>query len=275
MQLNLKKKINLLIIGKKSLLCKIFIDNTKLKNFSLYSRRELKKINFSMYTHVINFSFNPILKKKEYKKKFDFDYKLTEIIKKYPIIYIMISSRLVYSSSGRMFTENAKSYKPITCYGKNKLIIERNIQNKLPLKYLILRVSNILYNDIKKKKDLFFYNVLKSLKLKNKVLLNFDSKTFKDFITPKYFSNCLDKLILLNSYGTFNLCSGIKIKVEDIVKKIIKGYGRGNFLFTGNKVKNESFVMCNKKLFSKTGIHLPLNQIINYSFNMGKKLRNE
>jgi hypothetical protein len=34
-------------------------------------------------------------------------------------------------------------------------------------------------------------------------LMNFKSSTFKDFITPKYFSNCLDKLILLNSFGIF------------------------------------------------------------------------
>jgi len=275
MRLNLKKKVNLLIIGKNSLLCRIFIENTNLKNFSLYSRNDLKKINFNMYTHVINFSFNPMLKKNKYKKKFDFDYKLSEIVRKYPIIYIMISTRLVYSNSKRILSETVKTYKPITCYGKNKLIIENNIKKKLPFKYLILRASNILYNDIRTKKNLFFYNVLKSLKLKNKILLNFESSTFKDFITPKYFSNCLDKLILFNSFGIFNLCSGIRIKVEDIVKKIIEGYGKGKFLYTGNKIKNESFVMCNRRLLSETGIHLPLNKIINYSYNMGKNLRNE
>jgi dTDP-4-dehydrorhamnose reductase len=187
----------------------------------------------------------------------------------------MISTRLVYSDYKKILSENVKIYKPITCYGKNKLIIEKNIKKKLPFKHLILRVSNILYNDIKTKKNLFFYNVLNNLKLKNKVILNFKSSTFKDFITPKYFSNCLDKLILLNSFGIFNLCSGIKIKVEDIVKKIIEGYGKGKILYKGSKIQNESFVMCNRKLTSKTNINLSLGQIIDYSYNMGKKLRNE
>ena len=275
MQLKTKKKINVLIVGKNSLLCKIFVENTNLKNFSLYSRKSLKKIDFSKYSHIINFSFNPILKKGKYKKKFDLDFKLYKSIKKYSIIYIMISTRLVYSNSKKILTENTKTYKPITWYGKNKLIIEKNIKKKLPSKYLIIRLSNILYDNITIKKNLFFYNVLKNLKLKNKIFLNFHSSTFKDFITPKYFSICLDKLILLNASGTFNLCSGLKIKVEDIIKKIIVGHGSGDFLYTSKNHENESFVMCNKKLLSKVGINLSLNKIINYSLNMGKKLRNE
>ena len=58
MQSSLKKKVNLLIIGKNSLLCRIFLENTKIKNFSTYSRNDLKKIKFNRYTHIINFSFN-------------------------------------------------------------------------------------------------------------------------------------------------------------------------------------------------------------------------
>jgi hypothetical protein len=274
MQSSLKKKINLLIIGKNSLLCRIFLENTKIKNFSTYSRNDLKKIKFNRYTHIINFSFNPILKKIRYKKKFDFDFKLSEIVKEYSMIYIMISSRLVYSSSKKRLKESAKMYKPTTNYGKNKLIIEDKIRKKMPFKYLILRVSNILYKDITQKRNLFFYNVLQSLKKKNKILLNFESSTFKDFITPDFFSNSLDKLILGNTVGTFNVCSGIKIKVEHIVKKIIEGYGKGKFLYSSNKINNESFFMSNKKLYAKTNIYLSLKQIINYSFNMGKTLRN-
>jgi dTDP-4-dehydrorhamnose reductase len=186
----------------------------------------------------------------------------------------MISSRLVYSSSKKRLKESVKICKPTTNYGKNKLIIEDEIRKKMPFKYLILRVSNILYKDIKKKRNLFFYNALQSLKKKNKILLNFEASTFKDFITPDFFSNSLDKLILRNAVGTFNFCSGIKIKVEDIVKKIIEGYGKGKFLYSSKKINNESFFMSNKKLYAKTNIYLSLKQIINYSFNMGKTLRN-
>ena len=116
--------------------------------------------------------------------------------------------------------------------------------------------------------------MLRSLKTKNKILLNFSPSTFKDFITPKYFSRSLDQLILSKSVGTFNFCSGIKIKVEDIVKKIIEGYGKGKFVYLSKKVLNESFFMSNRKLYANTKINLSLKQIMNYSFNMGKILRN-
>jgi hypothetical protein len=99
------EKINLLVIGKNSILCQIFLENTKIKHFSTYSRKDLKKINFKIYTHVINFSFNPILKKNKYKKKFDFDSKLSKIVKSYSMIYIMISTRLVYSDTKKKLSE--------------------------------------------------------------------------------------------------------------------------------------------------------------------------
>jgi hypothetical protein len=273
--LDLKKnKVNLLVIGKNSLLCKIFLNNTKIKNFSIYSRKDLNKINFNMYTHVINFSFNPILKKIKYRRIFDFDFKLCKIVKSYPIIYIMISTRLVYSNAKKRLSEKTKIYKPKTNYGKNKLIIEKSIKKEKPFKHLILRVSNILYDDIKTKKNLFFYNALHSLKKKNKIVLNFNSSTFKDFVTPQYFASCIDKLIITNSVGIFNLCSGLRTNVIDLVRKIIQGYGKGKIVCINNKINNESFFMCNKNLRKKTSIFLSHDQINKYSFSMGKAIKN-
>jgi dTDP-4-dehydrorhamnose reductase len=268
------EKINLLVIGKNSILCQIFLDNTKIKHFSTYSRKDLKKINFKIYTHVINFSFNPILKKNKYKKKFDFDSKLSKIVKSYSMIYIMISTRLVYSDIKKKLSERIRIYKPVTNYGKNKLIIEKNIKKKNPFKYLILRVSNILYNNIRTKKNLFFYKVLNSLRNNNQILLNFNSSTFKDFITPQYFANCLDYLIITQSIGTFNLCSGLRINVMDLVKKIIKGYGKGEVICTDKEQNNESFLMCNKKLKKKTNILLSSEQINKYAVRMGRSIKN-
>ena len=268
------KKLNLLVIGKNSLLCQIFLANTKIKNFSIYSRKDLTKINFKMYTHVINFSFNPILKKNKYKKKFDFDSKLSKIVKSYSMIYIMISTRLVYSNTKKKLSEKTRIYNPITNYGKNKLIVEKNIKKMNPYKYLILRVSNILYNDISAKKNLFFYKVLNSLKNDNKILLNFNSSTFKDFITPQYFANCLDYLIITRSIGTFNFCSGLRVNVIDLIKKIIKGYGKGEVVCNEKEQNNESFLMCNKKLQKKTNILLSCKKINEYSVRMGRSIKN-
>ena len=73
--------MKLLIIGKNSILCRLFLKNTSIKSYQIISRNEIKKINFNNFTHVINFSFNPKLKKNKYDKKLDLDLKY-QLLKK-------------------------------------------------------------------------------------------------------------------------------------------------------------------------------------------------
>ena len=131
--------MRLLIIGKNSILCKLFLENTRISSFEIYSRDEVQKINFNNFTHAINFSFNPALKNSKYNKNLDFDLKLSRILCKYKIIYILISTRFVYSGINSQCTEKIKKLKPKTVYGKNKLIIENKIKKIIPENHLILR----------------------------------------------------------------------------------------------------------------------------------------
>ena len=267
--------MKLLIIGKKSLLCKLFLDNTAIKNFQIYSRNEIKKINFNNFTHVINFSFNPKLKKNKYDKKLDLDLKLSRIISKYKIIFICISTRFVYSGIDNKFIESNKKLKPKNLYGKNKLIIENKIRRIIPEKYLILRLSTMLYFNLNYKRKLFSYTMLKRLKEKKEIYFDFSQDTYKDFILPNYFGKCLDKLILNNVTGTYNLCSGIKIKVKNIAEHIVEGFKNGKIIFNNRNHIDQSFSMSNKLLFKKTGILLSLKEIYDYCVNMGLKTKNE
>ena len=66
------KKI--LLIGKNSNLCKAYVNKSKIKNFDVFSHNQINTINYSKYSHLINFSFNPKLLKTAYKKKFDIDF---------------------------------------------------------------------------------------------------------------------------------------------------------------------------------------------------------
>jgi dTDP-4-dehydrorhamnose reductase len=267
--------MNLLLIGKNSLLCKLFEKNTKIKNFQIYSRSQLKKINFLKFTHIINFSFNPKLYAHRYKKKYDLDLKLSKIARKYSLIYVMLSSRCVYSSFTKKFRETDKIFKANTLYGNNKIIIENNIRKLSSKKYLILRLSTLLFSNFYLKKNLFSSIMLNNLKKKNTIYFIFNNKVFKDFITPEYFAESIDKLILSNSYGTYNLCSGLKINVKIIAEKIIQGYGYGKIIMSDKINKNDSFVMSNKKLRKKNLIPLSRYKIMNYALNMGKKLKDE
>ena len=74
------KKI--LLIGKNSNLCKAYVNKSKIKNFDVFSHNQINTINYSKYSHLINFSFNPKLLKTAYKKKFDIDIHLSKKAKK-------------------------------------------------------------------------------------------------------------------------------------------------------------------------------------------------
>lgn len=265
-------KINLLIIGKKSLLSSLYQEYTSINNYDVFSHKEIKKIDFTKYSHLINFSYNPLLRKKKYNKKIDFDYILALIAKKFSITYIMISSRVVYPSGDSKTTEGIKKLYPQNIYGKNKLIVERNIKKTLKSNYLILRLSTVLYDNYKIKKNLFYYKLLKNLKLKNKITMSFDNNVFKDFITPHYLSRCIDNLIIHKRIGIYNISSGIKIYVKKLAETVLKGYGCGSVEFL-NKNKNESFCISNKKIFRTTKIRISESDIINYAFKMGKSLK--
>lgn len=267
--------MNLLIIGKNSILCKIFIENTQIKNYQIYSRNEIQEINFNNFTHVINFSFNPKLKKRSYKKKLDFDLKLAKIVSKYKIIYILISTRFVYSGISSQYIERIKRLKPTNIYGKNKLVTENIIRKIIPKRYLILRLSTMLYFNLNYKRKLFSYTMISGLKKNNKISFDFGENTYKDFILPDYFVKCLDKLILDKVIGIYNICSGIKIKVKNIAKKIVYGFKKGKIIFHNKNNENQSFFMSNKLILKKTGIILSLKEIYDYCVEMGLKLKNE
>ena len=80
--------------------------------------------------------------------------------------------------------------------------------------------------------------------------------------------------MITQSIGTYNLCSGLRINVMDLVKRIIKGYGKGEVICTDEEQNNESFLMCNKKLKKKTNILLSSEQINKYAVRMGRSIKN-
>ena len=266
--------MNLLIIGKNSILCKLFLENTQIRDFKIYSRKEIQKIHFKNFTHVINFSFNPALKKNKYNKNLDFDLKLSKIVSKYKIIYIFISTRFVYSGIDSVFSEKIKKLKPQNTYGKNKLIIENKIKKIIPKRYLILRLSTLLYYNLDYKKKLFSYTMLRSLKKNKKIYFDFKENTYKDFITPAYFAKCLDKLILNKVTGIYNICSGLKIKVKTVTKRIIRAFGNGKIIFSDKDKKYQSFSMSNKLILKKVGISLSQKQIYDYCVKIGLEIKN-
>ena len=265
--------MKILVIGTTSILLNFFKENTSIKSIDFFSRKSINKIDFKMYTHLINFCVDPSIKKKNYSEINDIDKKLLKLTKKFKIVYIFFSTRVIYGvKKNFFFKESDIKKKPIHKYGKNKKMIENNIVLFKKKSHLILRLGTFLYFSLLKR-NLFINKMLNDLKYKGYIKLDTNKTTIKDFITIDYFVKSLDILIKSGKTGTYNLSSGIGIRIIDIANNIIKGYGKGKVIMTKKLKKNDSFILCTKKINKVTQIKIDKNTILSYSRKIGRDLR--
>ena len=253
--MNLK---NILIIGKNSFLTKCFKNHSKIKKIKIISYKNIKKVNFNKFSHILNFSIDPKNFTHKYNLTNKIDKKICKLIRNKNCTYVFPSSRLVYLKDKKNF------------YGINKRKIENDIK-KYKKKYLILRISTILMYDTSNR-NLFISKVLRSLKKNSIIELDIPRNTYKDFLTSKIFVKILENLIKKDLIGTFNISSNIPITVLDILRSIIRGYGKGKIIIKKKLKKNHSFLLNNTKLKKKIRFKISKKDILNYSVKLGKQL---
>ncbi len=243
----MKRKI--LIIGRKSLLSQNIKDFLKSNHYvKSISFSKIKKKYLLQFDFIINCTFDHnILDVKKTS-----DYIIANFVAKEKIIFITISSGKVYGTDTKnLISENKKCY-PVTKYGKIKFNIEKILKKLLKNKLLILRVSNIIQFDIRKNAKIktFINTMLRDLKNKNIITIP-QSEIFKDFLPLKFFNKVLIQLIEKNITGIYNVASGVGIKISEVAKLLIKGYGSGKLTkvhdITDNLVLNVSKLKKNVK----------------------------
>lgn len=262
-----KKKIKILIIGKRSFISRNYLKFSRIKKkIEVINYKSISKINFKNYSHVFNLSLDPNVKLKNLNHTNKLDQKICNSIKNKNIIYILPSTRFVYK---KKFKKNEKKN---LVYKKNKIEIEKIVKKIKKPNFLILRIGNILAYDLKNK-SLFITKALNDLKKKKVIKIDLYKNTYKDFMTFEYFSKCLDKMIEKNIVGTYNFSSGIKVNIDLICKSLIQGYGKGRIIYE-KKLKKDSFVLNNDKLKKIIKVRLNKKDILNYCHRLGKKLKN-
>ena len=260
--------MKILIIGRKSRislsLIKYFRKNfyTYVKNYKEIENK--KSIFFNKFDYIINCSSNKSYIEKKYKSKNDYDYQIAKKIISSEVKQIFLSSRKIYLAKNNIKETDKK--KPLCNYSKNKLLTEKRLIDILKDRVLILRISNLIgYDKILSKRklhktfiDIFFENIQKGYILKNKEL-------YKDFISAKKFTKIIEKLILKNASGIFNVSAGKKIYLDNIIRwlnyhnpKKVKVID--NKLTKRNKV---CFYLNNKKLLNFTKIKISLSELEN------------
>ena len=271
------KKKNLIIIGKKSFIGSNIYNNLKKKKkillLSLKDFMKLPKNIISRYDYICNSSVNKKNVKNNYKKSWDFDYKIAKKIEKIDITFIFLSSRKVYKPKQNIY-ENSK-LQPIDKDSKNKLISEKLLKKKLKSKLLILRVSNVI--GLKKNKryrqihKTFFDNYLNFVRLNNKIEFH---DQFKDFISIDQLSKIFFLILKEKLHGIYNVSLGQKIYIKEILGWLNKNNkNKKNFIYIRKKRKKfdkHSFSLNNSKLYRAINYRPKKNELKKFCIELSK-----
>ena len=263
----------IILIGYKSFLQenlyrylknKYFIKKVKFENIKEY------KINDK--DTVINFSNDVRFFTKNYDIKNDRNFYLARLLSKTKSNFILISTRQIYKPA--MYITEKSKIKPMNTYAKNCLYSEKNCKKILKNNLLILRLSNVVGVDKgKKKKSSLMSLIIASIK-KKKITFDNNFKLYKDLIPVSIFCVFIEKLIKLNYKGLLNLGSGIPIKTENFLSKIIdinKIHIEVNFK---KKFKDKDFCFNTKKLNNITNYKITKRELIIYFKRLKKEIKN-
>ena len=135
----------------------------------------------------------------------------------------------------KLITENSK-IKPFSKYGKTKLLAERYIIKKLSQKkipYCIVRIFNIA--DKKQSKTFFYQSTIKKIKKSKSKKVKFENiDHYRDFINLKYLIKIIKKIYTKKITGIYNLGSGKKTHLINLVDLLCKKYTKKLDLINNN-----------------------------------------
>ena len=185
------------------------------------------------------------------KKAFNVNYigtkNLIDSIKKHSkrkIWFFYSSTSHVYkvgnSKKKEMEKTNASTY-----YGKTKELSEKYIlRNK---KYLSVCIGRIFSYTAKKQKNYYLIpSLINKLKIKKKIIVFKNLNHYRDFLTIEDITSAIKILMKNKATGIYNICSGKKIYLVDLVQAINRNYKK-NLKFNSNS-KSTSLIGDNSKL---------------------------
>ena len=137
--------------------------------------------------------------------------------------FFFASTSHVYSFSKNKIKESSK-VKPISKYGRTKLLAENYIKNKFKksnVKFCIGRIFSIYDN---RNNDFIISNLKKKMSGKTKNVTLYNLNHFRDFITTEHITKVVFFLMKKKFNGTINIGSGKKTHLKKIAIKMGSKY---------------------------------------------------
>ena len=169
-----------------------------------------------------------------------------EIIQYKKIKWLFYSSTShVYKFSKKKISENS-IVKPTSKYGLTKLKGENYIKKKLKKKipFCIGRIFS--FTSINQKKDYVIPGIINKAKSKKKEIFFNNTNHFRDFLCISDICKAIKILINKRATGIYNIGSGNKVLISDIVKLIFAKYKKKFFI--KKNLKKTCLVSNNSKI---------------------------
>ena len=151
--------------------------------------------------------------------------------------FLALSTSHVFKKSQYKLKESSVKL-PNSNYGKSKLKMEKYIirnKQKYFFKIGIARIFN--YYNLQNKHN-FINDVLKKLKNNNMIVEFKNVDTYRDFMHLKDVVGALDHMIKLKLTDDYNICSGEKIYLKDMICNLNLNIKNKKVIFKGKKTKN-------------------------------------
>lgn len=236
-------KQNLLIIGSEGSIGKYLSKYYKKKynifkvdvNLNKLSNKNLKRINLSrkkvgnvkfidkidlVICLSFNLNFNSISKKKYFYDGVNIINNSLKIIKINNIKKIQYFSSFAVYGNNKNYNNEKNTPKPLTNYGKLKLICENKLikfSKKNKLQYQIFRIPNVYGPEIKSS---IIYKFLKNKANKTPVVLNNKGSSLRNFIHINDLAKLSQKAFKINNSGIFNASAKKNYSILQITKML-------------------------------------------------------
>ena len=263
----MKKKIYL--VGYKSFLQKnlyIFL-RKKIPNVQKVTFSNLKKKNICNCI-IINCSNDKNFYLKKYNKNIDRNLIISNLIHNKNSILYLISTRQVYSP--RLAISEKSKVNPTNFYSRNTLISEKKCKKILNNKLIIMRTSNVIGFEFRKKRKSMMSMLIEGI-VNKKVILDQNHKYKKDILPVNFFCKVVLELIKKRFTGLINVGSGISMTLLEIYNYLKLNSDINLILIKNNKIKDNSFSYDISLLKKITKIKITKKNVINEL----KKIKNE
>ena len=263
--MKVKKKV-IAISGSNGVLGKTFINkfnkySYQIIDFDICNSKKLKKWiktkKFDAFIHLA--AIVPLKKVKKqkllaYKTNFLATKTIVDSLIKYKnkknFSFFYASTSHVYKTSNSRITENSK-LKPLSYYAVTKYLSEKYILQKMEntkINYTIGRIFS--FTDYGQDKSFLIPSIFNLFLEKNKITKFSDLNQYRDFISTSDIVAAINCLFRKKAKGIFNIGSGKKYYLKNLVLLIKKSFFKNQKVLFFNMKKGKDLVANNSKILN-------------------------